>query len=136
MFLTDITRSVSAKDSSQLAKQLATKNHAQVLADPNGARCYQCLGKPIITKSTPTCDGSTLFCPLCRIDAVVPASQIPKPVEKTLQKWYRHWFSTSYCDSEDEKELEEDEKEVKLQNKVPLFEQKPFHLILEEFPGL
>ena len=131
MVFTDITSSVSAQDSSQLAKQLATKNQTQVLADPNGARCYNCFGKPKITKLTPTCDGSTLFCPLCRIDAVVPFSQIPKPVKNTLQKWHRHWFSISYC--EDEKEPVEDEP---VEDEPEENEQKPFHLILQEFPGL
>ena len=92
----DITRSVSVKASPQLGKQLATNNHALVLADPIGARCYHCLGKPKITVTTPTCDGSTVFCPLCRIDAIVPASQIPHPIERNLKYWNTYWFSTDF----------------------------------------
>ena len=131
----DITRSVSVKASPQLGKQLATNNHAVVLADPIGARCYHCLGKPKITVATPTCDGSTVFCPLCRIDAIVPASQIPHPIERNLKYWNTYWFSTKFFDYE----LEYDE-ESKVENSVERQQEetnvRSFFFNIDDFPVL
>ena len=70
---------------------LATNNLEAVLADEAGARCVHCLGTPAITPETDTIDESTIECPLCGVDAVVPASQVPD--EATLNAWHNHGFS-------------------------------------------
>ena len=46
--------------------------------------------KHIITNHTETTDESTVICPLCNIDAVVPCSVIPN--KKTLKKWRKLGF--------------------------------------------
>ena len=68
-------------------------NKRAVMKDPNGARCVYCLGSPFIHKNTKTvCGESTILCPLCGIDAVVPYSVIPSPVEETLEIWHTQGF--------------------------------------------
>ena len=61
-----------------------------LLADKNGSRCVYCLGAPVITRQTQTCDQSTVLCPLCGIDAVVPASVCNMNL---LRKWHADGFT-------------------------------------------
>ena len=84
----DISRRVEeerTKVSPQRYIDFATNNLQTLLADKNGARCYHCLGAPTIKPDTETCDGSTVMCPLCTVDAVVPASAVAD--EATLHAW-------------------------------------------------
>ena len=84
----DISRRVEeerAKVSPQRYIDLATNNLQALLADKNGARCYHCLGAPTIKPDTETCDRSTVLCPLCTIDSVVPASAMAD--EATIHAW-------------------------------------------------
>ena len=55
---------------------LAKNNLQAVLDDQKGARCVHCMKCPIITSETVTCDDSTIICPLCNVDAVIPASWV------------------------------------------------------------
>ena len=70
----------------------ATNNLQSILSDDNGARCVYCLGHPNISEDTLTTDESTVLCPICMVDAVVPASIVPN--ELTLQAWHIQGFST------------------------------------------
>ena len=74
---------------------LATNNLQAVLQDNQGARCVYCLEAPTITEATPVTDFSTIICPLCTVDAVVPASSIPEPVEGQLRDWHEQGFAIS-----------------------------------------
>jgi hypothetical protein len=64
----------------------ATNNLKRVLADTRGARCYHCLGHPNIDRFVRTVDSTTILCPECGIDAVVPASIVPN--DTTLEQWH------------------------------------------------
>ena len=64
---------------------LATDNLSAVLADPYGARCFHCCGAPRIYPDSTVIDGGTLLCPLCGVDAVVPASKVAE--DATLHAW-------------------------------------------------
>jgi len=75
----------------------ATNNLQRILDDPNGARCVYCLGSPTVDETTETCNNSTVICPNCGIDAVVPTSSIPGIPEETLRIWHRDGFGVS-CD--------------------------------------
>ncbi|MAJ97002.1 MAG: hypothetical protein CMI56_00090 [Parcubacteria group bacterium] len=68
----------------------ATNNLDSIIADCNGARCVHCLQAPTILKNTKTCDVSTVICPLCGVDAVVPASVVIN--EAILLKWHNEGF--------------------------------------------
>ena len=70
----------------------STNNLQSILNDSNGARCVFCLGHPEINEYTSTTDESTVLCPICMIDAVVPASVVPN--ELTLQAWHYQGFLT------------------------------------------
>ena len=70
--------------------KFATNNLNEILNDIKGCRCVFCFGKPNITSETETCDESTVLCPLCGIDAVVPSSKIPN--EETLKRWRNEGF--------------------------------------------
>ena len=70
----------------------ATNNLESILSDGNGARCVYCLGHPDINEDTLTTDESTVLCPICMVDAVVPASIVPNGL--TLQAWHIQGFST------------------------------------------
>jgi len=50
-----------------------------------------CLGHPGVTVNLEIVDECTILCPLCGIDAVVPASQVPD--EETMQHWHNLGFS-------------------------------------------
>ena len=65
--------------------RLATNNLDLLLSDEAGARCYHCLGEPTICPDTPVVDNSTTLCPLCGVDAVVPASEVIE--EENLHAW-------------------------------------------------
>ncbi len=69
----------------------ATNNLKAVLADPKGAVCVHCMQRPCIHKETETVDESTVLCPICGIDAVVPASVVP--TQAVLRGWHRVGFS-------------------------------------------
>ena len=64
---------------------LATNNLQALLADESGSRCYHCLGRPVVGPDTETCDETTVLCPLCTVDSVVPASAVPD--EATIHAW-------------------------------------------------
>ena len=84
----DISKRVEeerTKVSPQRYIDFATNNLQALLADKNGARCYHCLGAPMIKPDTETCDGTTVMCPLCTIDSVVPASAVAD--EATIHAW-------------------------------------------------
>ena len=68
----------------------ATNNLQEILNDKKGAICIYCLKKPIITKSTSTTDISTVICPLCGIDSVVPLSIIQD--NTILLNWHKLGF--------------------------------------------
>lgn len=68
----------------------ATNNLEALLADERGSRCVFCLGSPAITKSTMTVDESTVICPLCDVDAVIPASLVDD--EAQLLRWHEEGF--------------------------------------------
>ena len=70
---------------------MATNNLSSVRNDLKGARCVYCLGYPDVTVKLEIVDESTVLCPLCGIDAVVPSSQVPD--EETLQHWHNLGFS-------------------------------------------
>ena len=73
--------------------QMATNNLDTLLSDEAGARCYHCLGEPTICPDTPVVDHSTVICPLCGIDAVVPASEVKD--EAVLHAWrYLAFYSS------------------------------------------
>ena len=72
--------------------KFATNNLAQVLQDSKGARCVYCLGHPVIDLQTEVCDTSTVICPDCGVDAVVPASAVSS--EKVLYEWHKSGFKT------------------------------------------
>ena len=71
----------------------ATNNLQEILNDEKGAVCIYCLKKPLITKSTSTTDISTVICPLCGIDAVVPQSIIVD--NDILLKWHEMGFGNN-----------------------------------------
>ena len=71
----------------------ATNNLQEILNDKKGAICIYCLKKPLITKSTSTTDISTVICPLCGIDAVVPQSIIRD--NTILLKWHEMGFGNN-----------------------------------------
>ena len=87
------------KVSPQRYIDFATNNLQALLADKNGARCYHCLGAPTIKPDTETCDGSTVMCPLCTIDSVVPASAVAD--EATIHAWR----FLAFCDVSSRDEL-------------------------------
>lgn len=68
----------------------ATDNLYAVLDCDEGARCVYCMGSPKITKHTQTCGVSTIMCPDCGIDAVVPASVVTS--ETQLETWHASGF--------------------------------------------
>ena len=68
----------------------ATNNLNAILNDDKGARCVYCFGKPVIDNNVLLTDVSTVICPICGIDAVVPASQVNS--EETLKAWHRMGF--------------------------------------------
>lgn len=68
----------------------ATNNKEMVMNDMIGATCIYCFKNPIIDNDTETCDISTIICPLCGIDAVVPTSVIPN--RETLLEWHNKGF--------------------------------------------
>jgi hypothetical protein len=70
--------------------EYATNNLQSLLNDNEGARCVFCLGHPEINEDTLTTDESTVLCPLCGVDAVVPASVVPN--ELTLHSWHMQGF--------------------------------------------
>ena len=75
-------------------RDLATNNLHALLADKDGARCFHCLARPGINPGTQTVDESTVICPLCGVDAVVPASEVTN--EATLHAWrYLAFFERS-----------------------------------------
>lgn len=135
----DINKTVRVQVTPKYGKDLATNNFAAVLDDPNGARCYHCFGYPKITKETMTFDGSTVFCPLCRVDAVVPVSKIPHPVNKSLKLWNKYWFSVDAYNSEEEEFFEfeeEDNDEVQKDSDNAQKKDSTFQYSIEKFPLL
>ena len=87
---TDISRQVQeeiAKTGTGLPRYhgLATNNLEALLRDKAGSRCYHCLGRPKITPQTSVLDSSTVICPCCGVDSVVPTSEVPD--EPTLHAW-------------------------------------------------
>lgn len=70
---------------------LATNNLEAIRNDPKGARCVYCLGRPNCKAAVELTDDSTIICPDCGIDAVVPASKVPD--EETLRHWHFLGFS-------------------------------------------
>lgn len=77
--------------------QYATNNLHDILNDPNGARCIFCFNYPIITINSETTDVSTVICPLCRIDAVVPASIVTS--ESLILEWHRNGFGETFINN-------------------------------------
>ena len=68
---------------------LSKNNLKAILNDKKGARCYYCFGSPSIGVEVATCDPpyyDTVVCPICGVDAVLPASEIPD--EATLHAWH------------------------------------------------
>jgi hypothetical protein len=68
---------------------LSKNNLKAILNDKKGARCYYCFGSPSIGVEVATCDPpyyDTVVCPMCGVDAVLPASEIPD--EATLHAWH------------------------------------------------
>ena len=72
--------------------KLATDNLEAVLRDKAGARCYHCLARPTVNLRTLITDQSTVVCPCCGVDSVVPASEVPD--EPTLHAWRYLAFCT------------------------------------------
>lgn len=68
----------------------ATNNLLQVRKDPNGAYCVHCLRQPDCTVHLQLTDKTTILCPNCGVDAVVPASKVPNL--KTLEHWHNLGF--------------------------------------------
>ena len=130
------THTVRAKISPKQATKLATNNLAAILDDPKGACCYHCLERPIITQTTKTCDKTTVLCPLCGIDTVVPASFVPGPINGTLKQWHSYWFNSYVIEIEDEYEEVEEVEEVEDVEPAVV---EPFSLNMmnkTDFPGL
>ena len=71
---------------------LATNNYQEIISDCNGAYCVYCLQKPIITEDSiiEITDISTVICPLCNVDAIVPASKVEN--FKQLALWHELGF--------------------------------------------
>ena len=78
----------------------ATDNLNDNINDKEGSRCVHCLGKPKIDINTLTCDKSTVICPICGVDAVVPISKIPEPKEQTLKSWNFQGFKDTSVEIE------------------------------------
>jgi len=72
--------------------KFATNNLNDILNDKKGCQCVFCFGKPKITSETEICNESTVVCPLCDTDAVVPSSKIPN--FETLKRWRQEGFGT------------------------------------------
>ena len=70
--------------------QHVTNNLCNILNDPNGARCIFCLQSPVITTHSKIVDVSTVVCPLCNVDAVVPASLVTS--ESLILQWHQQGF--------------------------------------------
>lgn len=68
----------------------ATNNLEEVQRDPQGARCVFCFGRPDCTRPVELTDETTIICPECGVDAVVPASKVPN--EETLLLWHKLGF--------------------------------------------
>ena len=68
-----------------------TKNNLDAVRnDMKGARCIYCLGRPNCYAPVLLKDSSTIICPDCGVDAVIPASNLPD--EETLHKWHEIRF--------------------------------------------
>tara|TARA_B100000214_G_scaffold374735_1_gene358433 strand:- start:1235 stop:1561 length:327 start_codon:yes stop_codon:yes gene_type:complete len=68
-----------------------TKNNLDAVRnDMKGARCIHCLGYPNCYSNVLLKDTSTIICPKCGVDAVIPASFLPD--EETLYKWQKIRF--------------------------------------------
>lgn len=65
---------------------LATNNLHKVRKDPKGAWCVYCLTPPNCHVYLQLIDKTTILCPNCGIDAVVPASKVES--FQTLQHWH------------------------------------------------
>ena len=90
--LSPFVRAEGAEGRSPRYTTLSKNNLEAVLNDEKGARCYHCLGSPCIDAEVETCDPpryDTICCPLCGVDAVIAASQLPD--EPTLHAW--HWLA-------------------------------------------
>tara|TARA_B100000482_G_scaffold157249_1_gene119261 strand:- start:781 stop:1065 length:285 start_codon:yes stop_codon:yes gene_type:complete len=74
---------------------LATNNLEAVRKDPKGARCVYCLGRPNCDIFLELTDKTTIICPDCGVDAVVPASKVPD--EETLCHWHNLGFAPIFA---------------------------------------
>ena len=99
----DISRRVQEERKADRYIDLATDNLNALLADRDGSRCYYCLGAPEIHILSDTviprtsAGGGTVLCPLCDVDALVPASEVPD--EATMHAWrYLAFFSRNCTD--------------------------------------
>lgn len=68
-----------------------TNNLRTMWADPGGARCVACLGAPSLAQDLTLSDESTVHCPLCHVDALVPAAVVTS--EALLLEWHRLGFA-------------------------------------------
>ena len=64
---------------------MMTNNLQLIMDDEQGARCIYCLGRPSVNKYTEVVDNSTVVCPECGVDAVIPASAVES--EERLHAW-------------------------------------------------
>jgi hypothetical protein len=66
-------------------KAMMTNNLQLIMDDERGARCIYCLSRPSVNKYTEVVDNSTVVCPECGVDAVIPASAVES--EERLHAW-------------------------------------------------
>ena len=64
-----------------------------VLNDEKGARCIYCFGYPSVNIDTITTCDNIVVCPICGIDAIIPASYI---VSEYQLKWLHRVIFKQY----------------------------------------
>ena len=78
-------------------KAMMTNNLQLIMDDEQGARCIYCLGRPSVNKYTEVVDNSTVVCPECGVDAVIPASAVES--EERLHAWRYLLFTAKKTES-------------------------------------
>ena len=85
------------------ARHLSLHNLQAVVQDDEGARCFACLARPVITRRSAVLADGTILCPQCGTDAVVPASEVRN--EGELQAWQHMSFPDTRDDEGGQNEI-------------------------------
>ena len=82
----DISNAVQrAREKEGMSRSFSLRNLHSVIQDSQGARCFSCAGWPHIDRSVEVLKDGTVICPICGVDAVVPASKVYSEAE--LHAW-------------------------------------------------